>query len=88
MPSSLFSNTTPASPIPVQQLDPRIMQMYQLLKTSNNPSAMMQQLINNNPQMSQLIQLVNQFGGDPKTAFYNEAKRRGVDPNTILSMFN
>lgn len=64
------------------------MQMYQVLKASSDPNAMMQNLMSSNPNMSRVMSLVNMFGGDPKEAFYKEAQRRGVDPNSILKMFN
>jgi hypothetical protein len=47
---------------------------------------MMQQLIGQNPQMQQVMQIINQNGGDPKAAFYNLAKQKGIDPDEILSM--
>jgi hypothetical protein len=39
-----------------------------------------------NPQMMQVMELVNSMGGDPKAAFYKLAAQKGVDPNSILSM--
>lgn len=48
---------------------------------------MMQSLLNaKNPQMAEVIQLVQSMGGDPKAAFYKLAAQKGVDPNSILSM--
>ena len=64
------------------------MQMINLLKNSNNPQAMMQTLAAQNPTMRNVMQLINQHGGDPKAAFYALARERGVDPNTILSQLN
>ena len=55
------------------------------IKGAGNPMAMMQQMAGNNPQMRQVMQLVNQNGGDAKTAFYNLAREKGVDPEQILS---
>ena len=64
------------------------MQMINLLKNSNNPQAMMQSLAAQNPTMRNVMQLINQHGGDPKAAFYALARERGVDPNSILSQLN
>lgn len=47
---------------------------------------MLQNMMNNNPQMKQVMDIVRQSGGDPKTAFYKMAKEKGVDPNSVLSM--
>ena len=41
---------------------------------------MMQQM----PQYREVMDYVNQNGGDAKTAFYNKAKEMGVDPNEVL----
>jgi hypothetical protein len=41
-------------------------------------------VVNQNPQMREVINLVNQSGKSPKDAFYALAKQRGVDPNEIL----
>ena len=58
-------------------------QMAQMLRTSSNPQAMANQIMSNNPQVRQIIQ---QYGGDPKTAFYKYAEANGIDPNEVLNM--
>lgn len=58
-------------------------QMVQAIRSSGNPQAMISQIATKNPQLSQIIQ---QYGGDPKTAFYKYAEANGIDPNEILSM--
>ena len=44
-----------------------------------------QQILQNNPQMAYIMQYVQTHGGDPKTAFYEMAKEKGIDPNYIIS---
>ena len=41
----------------------------------------------NNPQMQQVVQLINQNGGlgNAQNIFYNLCQQRGKDPNTILN---
>ena len=63
-----------------------IKQMMNMVKMSQNPQAMIQQLMMNNPQMQQVMQIVKQHGGDPMKAFYEVAKERGVDPEEIMNM--
>ena len=77
-------------PVPqtTPQIDPRIQEMYQILKFSKNPDATVQQMLSSNPALAPILGLARMSGGDLKTAFYNEAKRKGVDPNSILRMFN
>lgn len=57
-----------------------------LLRGAQNPAGLLQVLMSNNPQYAEVMKLVNQYGGDPKKAFYETAKARGVDPNSILEM--
>ena len=61
----------------------RLNQMAQTLKATNNPQAFANQMMTRNPQIKQII---NQYGGDPKTAFYKYAESNGVDPEEILKM--
>ena len=58
-------------------------QMVQTIKSCGNPQAMVNQMISQNPQVNQII---NQYGGDPKTAFYKYAEANGVNPEEILNM--
>lgn len=60
--------------------------MVNLIKSSKNPQAMMQSMINQNPQMKQVMEMVNKNGGNPKDAFYALAKEKGVNPDDILNL--
>ena len=71
-----------------QQLNPQgasSNSIISMLKNSKNPQALLQTMAKQNPQVRQIMELVNQNGGNPKQAFYNLAKQRGVDPESILS---
>ena len=63
-----------------------IRQMMDAVRTAQNPQAMLNQLIMNNPQMKQVMDIVRQHGGDPMAAFRAEAEKRGVNPDEILGM--
>lgn len=43
-------------------------------------------MMKNNPQIQNVIGIVNQYGGDPKQAFYSLAAQKGVDPEQILGV--
>ena len=58
----------------------RLSQIVNQIKSIGNPQMMMQQM----PQYREVMDYVNQNGGDAKTAFYNKAKEMGVDPNEVL----
>lgn len=64
----------------------RIKQMMGMVRSAGNPQAMISQIASQNPQMKQVLDLVNQSGGDPKKAFYSACKSRGVDPESIIKM--
>lgn len=57
--------------------------MIDMFKSSNNPQMLIQNMLQNNPQVRNIIQ---QNGGDPKTAFYNLARQKGINPDEILNM--
>lgn len=64
----------------------QIKNMMQMVKAAKNPQAMMQMMAQQNPQISQVVNFVQQNGGDPKTAFYKLAEQRGVNPDEVLQM--
>ncbi len=83
MPSSLFGTSPSGAPLAgIQQ----IKNMMQMLSGNNNSQAMLQMLAAQNPQLRQVLDYVQQSGGDPKEAFYKLAQEKGVDPNQIINM--
>ena len=60
--------------------------MMSMVRGAANPQAMLSQLMMSNPQMQQVMAIVQKHGGDPMKAFMAEAKERGVDPDEILNM--
>jgi len=55
-----------------------------MVQAAQNPQAAVSQMTQNNPQMQQVMQYVQQNGGDPKAAFFALAKQKGIDPNVII----
>ena len=68
-----------------QNLQP-IKNMMSMLRGAGNPSMMLQQMTAQNPQMRQVMDLVQQNGGNAKQAFYKLAEQKGVNPDEILNM--
>lgn len=64
----------------------QIRSMMGMVKNAGNPQAMLSQMMQSNPQMNQVMQIVNQHGGDAQKAFYSLCEQRGIDPNEILNM--
>ena len=63
-----------------------IRKMFGMIRNAQNPQAMMNQLVTGNPNMKQAMDIINQYGGDPKKAFYSLAEQKGIDPQEILNM--
>ena len=57
-----------------------------MINNAQNPSAMMNSMVQNNPQLKQAMDLIRQSGGDPQKAFYALAQQKGVNPQDILDM--
>ena len=67
------------------QQQPSWIDMINQVKNSSNPDATMQMLLSNHPKYQEVMQYIQHNGGDAKSAFYNMAAQKGIDPNTILS---
>ena len=82
-----------AIPVILQQLarqNPmmqRVKQAVDMVKNSQNPTAMMQQMVNNNPNMKQVMDVINQHGGNPEKAFRTIAEQNGFNPDDFINMF-
>ena len=59
--------------------------MMQMVRSANNPQAMINQLMQTNPQMKQVMDVVRASGNDPKKAFYALAQQKGINPDDILN---
>lgn len=44
-------------------------------------------MVQNNPELKQVVEYVNANGGDPEKAFYKLAEEKGVNPRDILGQF-
>ena len=59
--------------------------MMAMLNGSGDPMTMINQMARNNPQLQNVLQMVQANGGDAKAAFYKLAQEQGVDPYEILN---
>ena len=64
-----------------------IQKIIQMAKSGNNPQQLLNSLAGQNPQLNQVMQLVNSGKMTPKQIFMNMANQQGVNPNDIISMF-
>ena len=68
------------------QLAQPVRQMMSMVRTAQNPQAVLNQLIMNNPQLKQVMDLVQKHGGDPMVALRKEAEAAGINPDEIMGM--
>lgn len=54
------------------------------IKAANNPEAMFNQMMNQNPNMRQAMDYVRQNGGDYKQAAQKLMNERGLNPDEII----
>ena len=59
--------------------------MIGMAKSAKDPMAAINQMAGQDPRMQQVMQFIQQNGGDPKTAFYALAQQKGVNPEEVLS---
>ena len=60
-------------------------QMIEMVKMAKDPQAAITQMAQSDDRMKQVMEVVNQNGGDAKAAFYNMAKQKGVNPDDIIN---
>ena len=68
------------------KIPPHVRQMISLLKSSGNPQALLNQLMMTSPNMKQVMEIVQQYGGDANRAFYALAEQKGINPQEILDL--
>lgn len=59
-----------------------------MAKGMSNPQLFLQQVIQKNPQLKNIMNYMNESGGNPEKAFYSMAKDMGVNPQDVLKMLN
>lgn len=60
------------------------LEIMNALRSAKDPKQLLEQYAKNNKNVREVVDMVNKYG-DPKTAFYQMASAKGVDPEAILS---
>ena len=68
------------------KISPQTRQMISMLKSAGNPQLMLNQIMQMNPQLKQVMEIVREYGGDANKAFYDLAQKNGIDPKEIIEM--
>ena len=64
----------------------QVKQIMNMVKSAQDPQAMLNQFASNNPLLKQALDTTQQYGGDSMKALRETAKQMGFDPNEILNM--
>lgn len=54
-------------------------------KSTNNPQQLLMNMAMNNPNIQQILNMINQSGQSPKDLFFTLANQKGINPNIILN---
>ena len=63
-----------------------IKQMMDMVRTAKDPQAALNMIAMRNPQLRQVLDIVQQYGGDSMAALRGEAEKMGMNPDEILGM--
>ena len=77
-----------SNPPTMNQWKSQVQQAKQILrqiKSMDNPQAMMNQILMNNPNTQQVLNFVKQMGNSPQSAFVALAKQKGVNPQEFIN---
>lgn len=59
--------------------------LFKKILNSSNPNELLNSLISNNPQMKNLMQVMQNSGKTPKQFFYDYAQQNGINPDEFLN---
>ena len=78
----MMTNQNQLLPNNVQQMK----QLATVFKNARNPQQLLMNMANQNPQVKQVMTMIQNSNKSPKDLFYEVAKQKGIDPNQILNL--
>lgn len=70
------------------QMINNIKSMMSIFNSGNNPQALLQNMVSQNPQFRNVMDMINGSNMSPKDFFMKTAKEKGLDPDEILKQLN
>lgn len=64
----------------------QIKQMMDMVRTAQDPNAMLNRLAQNNPLLKQAMDIISQHGGDADKAFRTVAEKNGINPEDLMNI--
>lgn len=75
----------PQMPPQMNQSIQQIKNMMSMVQMSANPQMALQNIVNQNPNLQNILNLANSNGANLQQVFYNMAKQKGVNPEDIIN---
>lgn len=63
----------------------QIKNMMNMVQMSANPQMALQNIVNQNPNLQNILSLVGSNGANLQQVFYNMAKQKGVNPEDVIN---
>ena len=63
----------------------QIKNMMSMVQMSANPQMALQNIVNQNPNLQNILNLANSNGANLQQVFYNMAKQKGVNPEDVIN---
>ena len=62
--------------------------MFEIVKTSSNPKAMLESMARSNPQLNDILKALSSNNMSAKDMFYEAAKQKGMSDNDIQNFLS
>ena len=62
----------------------QIKNLMNVFKNSNNPQQLLMNMAKQNPQVQQVMNMIQSSGKSPRDLFYQMAQQKGINPDEIL----
>lgn len=62
----------------------QVKQLMDVVRGANNPQQLLVNMMGQNPQLKQVMTMIQQSGKSPKELFYYLAQQKGINPDEIL----
>ena len=77
----------PQSQPQIPQQPNSLFDLFNTIRNSQNPNQAMQNVLVSDPRFKDIVEYIKQNGGDARTACYNLAAQKGIDPRSINPEF-
>ena len=75
----------PQMPQQMNQSIQQIKNMMNMVQMSANPQMALQNIVNQNPNLQNILNLAGSNGANLQQIFYNMAKQKGVNPEDVIN---